>query len=129
VLSGGAQLPHDDDRFVTPKPYAMELSGGTASLKDCRRGARELTCAAHVSTFTDMSPMIQIRNVPDDLHRQLKARAALEGLSLSDFLLREARRVAERPTLTELQRRLERRERVRPRVPPARAVRKERDGR
>src|SRR5215831_13474908 len=46
-----------------------------------------------------MPKMIQLRHVPDDLHRKLKARAALEGLSLSDYLLREVRRVAERPTL------------------------------
>lgn len=74
-----------------------------------------------------MSIMIQIRNVPDDLHRQLKARAALESLSLSDFLLREVRRVAERPSLAELRRRLDQRESVRPRVSPARAVRASRD--
>lgn len=74
-----------------------------------------------------MPIMIQIRNVPDDLHRQLKARAALESLSLSEFLLREVRRVAERPSLPELRRRLDQRERVRPRVSPARAVRAERD--
>jgi len=74
-----------------------------------------------------MPTMIQIRNVPEDLHRQLKARAALESLSLSDFLLREVRRVAERPSLPELRRRLDQRARVRPRVSPARAVRAERD--
>ena len=38
-----------------------------------------------------MSKMIQLRHVPDELHRKLKARAALEGLTLSDFLLREVR--------------------------------------
>ena len=42
--------------------------------------------------------MIQIRNVPDPLHRKLKSRAALAGMSLSDYLLREIRAVAERPT-------------------------------
>ena len=42
--------------------------------------------------------MIQLRNVPDALHRKLKARAALEGLSLSDFLTREARKIAYQPT-------------------------------
>ena len=55
---------------------------------------------------SDMPRMIQLRHVPDDLHRKLKARAALEGLSLSDYLLQEVRRVAERPTLAELRRRL-----------------------
>ncbi len=43
-----------------------------------------------------MSRMIQLRNVPDELHRKLKARAATAGLSLSDFLTREARRAIER---------------------------------
>ena len=76
-----------------------------------------------------MPKMIQLRHVPDDLHRTLKARAALEGLSLSDYLLQEVRRVAERPTLAELRRRLAQRTAVTPRVPPAKAVRAEREGR
>lgn len=46
--------------------------------------------------------MIHIRNVPDALHRLLKSRAALAGISLPDYLLSEIRRVAERPTLDEL---------------------------
>lgn len=50
--------------------------------------------------------MIQLRHVPDDLHRKLKARAALAGLRLSDYLLQEVRRVAERPTIAELRSRL-----------------------
>lgn len=74
-----------------------------------------------------MSTMIQIRNVPDNLHRRLKARAALAGMSLSDYLLSEIRRVAERPTLDELRARLERRPAVTPTVPPTQAVRAERD--
>lgn len=48
-----------------------------------------------------MATMIQIRNVPDELHRRLKSCAALAGMSLSDYLLNEIRRVAERPTLEE----------------------------
>ena len=48
-----------------------------------------------------MTSMIQIRNVPSALHRRLKSRAALEGMSLSDYLLGEIRRVAERPTFAE----------------------------
>ncbi|MCB1035243.1 MAG: toxin-antitoxin system HicB family antitoxin, partial [Acidobacteria bacterium] len=39
-----------------------------------------------------MSKMIQLRNVPDDLHRAAKVRAALEGLSLSDYLTAEIRK-------------------------------------
>ena len=77
----------------------------------------------------NMSTMIQVRNVPDGLHRRLKARAAMAGMSLSNYLLGELRRVADRPTLEELRGRLARRPRVKPSVPPARAVRAERDGR
>ena len=76
-----------------------------------------------------MSKMIQLRNVPDDLHRKLKARAALEGLSLSDYLLAEARRLAQRPTLTELRERLSQRSQVKVGIPPAIAVRAERERR
>jgi antitoxin FitA len=71
--------------------------------------------------------MIQIRNVPDALHRRLKSRAALAGLSLSDYLLGEIRFAAERPTLDELRARLERRAETNPSVAPAQAVRAERD--
>jgi plasmid stability protein len=74
-----------------------------------------------------MSAMIQIRNVPDALHRRLKSRAALAGMSLSDYLLNEIREVAERPTIEELRTRLERRSGVAPSVTPAEAVRAERD--
>jgi plasmid stability protein len=48
-----------------------------------------------------MSKMIQIRDVPEQLHSTLKARAAREGTSLSDFIKRELERVAERPTMRE----------------------------
>lgn len=71
--------------------------------------------------------MIQIRNVPDALHRRLKSRAALAGMSLSDYLLGEIRQVAERPTLEELRTRLHGRSGTSPSIPPAEAVRAERD--
>lgn len=76
-----------------------------------------------------MSKMIQLRNVPESLHRTLKARAALAGMSLSDYLLDEIRRSAERPTLLELRERLKRRSPVTLRLPTTEAIRKERDGR
>ena len=76
-----------------------------------------------------MSTMIQIRHVPDPLHRKLKARAAQEGKSLSDYLLREIQRIADRPTLEELKERLALLSPVNPRVPPARIIREERDSR
>jgi plasmid stability protein len=74
-----------------------------------------------------MTTVIQIRNVPDALHRRLKSRAALAGMSLSDYLLSELRQAAERPTLDELRDRLERRAQMTPQVEPAQAVRDERD--
>jgi len=73
-----------------------------------------------------MSKMIQVRNVPDTLHRRLKARAALAGMSLSDFLLMEIRKVAEKPTPEEMLERLRRRRPVEPAEKPADAVRAER---
>jgi plasmid stability protein len=48
-----------------------------------------------------MSSMIQIRNVPDELHRELKVRSAQSGMTLSDYLLRELRGLAVRPTMNE----------------------------
>lgn len=74
-----------------------------------------------------MSRMIQIRNVPDPLHRRLKARAALEGKSLSDYLLAQIREVAERPSVEDLRARLARRSPVAASMAPALAVRVERD--
>jgi plasmid stability protein len=74
-----------------------------------------------------MAAMIQIRNVPDALHRRLKSRAALAGMSLSDYQLAELRLMAERPTLRELRERLQRRPAADPRVTPEQAIRAERD--
>ena len=50
---------------------------------------------------SDMSKMIQVRDVPEHLHGTLKSRAAREGMSLSDFIKRELERVAKRPTAQE----------------------------
>src|SRR2546425_12261713 len=76
-----------------------------------------------------MPTMLQVRNVPDTIHRRLKARAALAGMSLSDYVLAELRRSVERPTRAELLERLARRTPVAPRPRPAAAVRAERDRR
>lgn len=73
--------------------------------------------------------MVQIRNVPDDVHRELKARAALAGMSLSEYLLRELYRSVERPSREELMRRLATRSPARLRTAPADAVRAERERR
>ena len=74
-----------------------------------------------------MSKMIQLRNVPDELHKMLKARAALAGTSLSDYLIAQMQRHVEYPTLEELRQRLRARTPVRPSLRPAHVVREERD--
>ena len=76
-----------------------------------------------------MTRMIQIRNVPADVHRKLKSRAAVESSSLSDYLLKEIRNVAERPTIEELAKRLESRTTVSYRISPVRILREKRNGR
>jgi plasmid stability protein len=76
-----------------------------------------------------MSKMIQLRGVPDALHRQLKARAALEGLSLSEYLTREARKIAQRPSLEEMRERLAARPVTILKRSPTSVVREERDRR
>lgn len=76
-----------------------------------------------------MSMMIQIRNVPDALHRKVKARAAAAGMSLSDYLLQEIRRTAEMPTLEEMRERLSRMKAVKLPESPTRALRAERESR
>ena len=73
--------------------------------------------------------MIQLRNVPDALHRKLKSRAALAGMSLSDYLIAEIRRSAERPTMEELRERLAARDPVDLNESPAEALRAERENR
>ncbi len=74
-----------------------------------------------------MSKMIQIRNVPDDLHRTLKVRAAKAGMTLSDYLLSEMEQIAERPTLAEMMGRLRQREPVELDEPPDVTIRRFRD--
>ena len=73
--------------------------------------------------------MVQIRNVPETLHRKLKSRAALAGMSLSDYLLAELGRMAEWPTAEEMRQRLARLSPRNPVPSPAEAVRAERDSR
>ena len=76
-----------------------------------------------------MSKMIQLRNVPDALHRVLKARAAMSGMSLSDYLLGEIKEIAERPTLAELREILHTRKPVKAVFDSALLVREEREAR
>lgn len=70
---------------------------------------------------------VQIRNVPDALHRRLKVRAAQEGRSMSDLVLDEIRRSLDRPTRSELLERIAQRDPVE--IDSAAEVRAERDAR
>jgi plasmid stability protein len=72
-----------------------------------------------------MSKTIQIRNVPDALHRRLKASAAKLGISLSGYVLSEIREIAEKPTLADFRERLGRCEPQEFEVDTARMVREE----
>jgi plasmid stability protein len=74
-----------------------------------------------------MAKMIQVRNVPDALHRKLKARAAVAGQSLSDFLLAELARIAARPTREEMLARLHGRTPVTLKTSAAVVIRQERE--
>jgi plasmid stability protein len=73
--------------------------------------------------------MIQIRNVPDTVHRELKARAARAGMTLSDFLMDLIRQATSRPEHDVLVSRVRERARVYLEESPADAVRAERDAR
>ena len=73
--------------------------------------------------------MIQIRNVPTAVHRKAKARAAMEGLSLSDFALRALRAEVEKPTITEIAARIRLLPQVEATPTAATLVREERDAR
>jgi hypothetical protein len=55
----------------------------------------------HLGTMRGVKT-IQVRNVPDDVHRALRTRAAAAGVSLSDFALGELERVARRPPVADL---------------------------
>ncbi len=74
-----------------------------------------------------MSKMIQIRNVPEDLHRRLKVRAARAGMTLSDYLLSEIEQVADKPSLREWLETVARDEPVKLDEPPEVTIRRMRD--
>ena len=80
-------------------------------------------------TAAEKTVMVQIRNVPEGTHRTLKARAALEGMSLSDYLLREIQKLAAVPSLREFSRLLKQREPVNTSISAADLIREERDAR
>lgn len=76
-----------------------------------------------------MATMVQIRNVPEELHRQVKARAALAGMSMSEYILQEIKKSLSRPTREELLDRLSRLPEAALEPPPAAVIRRERERR
>jgi antitoxin FitA len=76
-----------------------------------------------------MTKIIRVRNVPDALHRSLKVRATMAGMSLSDYLLSEFREIAERPTLAEFRKRLQWRKPLTAMLDTSRLLREERSAR
>jgi antitoxin FitA len=84
-----------------------------------------MKCACnHVSTMK----LLQIRNIPDDLHRALKERAAREGTTMSELVLRELPRLAHKPSPEQVLTRIRERAPVGG-APAAELIRSERDGR
>ncbi len=76
-----------------------------------------------------MSTLIQIRNVPDKIHRKRTSRAALAGMSMSEYILQELKKSLERPTREELLDRLAELPEPKLRPSPAELIRAERDRR
>ena len=76
-----------------------------------------------------MSKMIQVRDVPESVHRTLKSRAAREGMSLSDFIKRELERITERPSIQEWLERTGQAKPIHGRRTPAQLIRALRDER
>ena len=74
-----------------------------------------------------MPKLLQIRNVPEAVHRKLKARAATLGMSLSEYLLLEIRLAADRPCVEEWRERLASRRRPAKKIDPTAELRRERD--
>lgn len=110
------------DRMSTPECYMTRDGAGPPA------GARpQLDMRTACSHAVRMSKMVQIRNVPDALHRKLKGRAADSGQTLSDYLLAELERLAARPTRREMLTRIHSRKRVTLKTPAATVVREERE--
>jgi plasmid stability protein len=107
---------------------AADAYGGRPRLpRLARRGGVTLDMPLACTHASHMSKMVQIRNVPDTLHRKLKVRAANSGQTLSDYLLAELVRLAARPTREEMLVRIHSRHRVTLKTPAAVVIREERE--
>ena len=79
--------------------------------------------------FDGMARMLQVRNVPDDVHARLKERAKAAGMSMSEYVLRELKELADKPSLDEIWRRAEARDSSVTLADAAQLIRDERDAR
>src|SRR4029077_18898115 len=79
----------------------------------CMSGVQMIDMSCAGGNVERMSKMIQIRNVPDEMHKMLKMQAAAAGMSLSDYIKRELGHVTEKPTMREVDARVQARGRSR----------------
>lgn len=86
-----ANEPEENRRCAVPRRSQRSRPGSACSLG-----------VMHADHYTRLMKTIQVRNVPDDVHRALRTRAASAGVSLSDFALGELERAAQRPPVAEL---------------------------
>jgi antitoxin FitA len=114
-------------RTVARREVIVESCGFMSRRPRGRLQARPIDMWIACAHASHMSKMVQIRNVPDTLHRRLKARAADSGRTLSDYLLAELERLAARPTREEMLARLHSRKRVTLKTPAAVVIREERE--
>jgi antitoxin FitA len=68
----------------------------------CMRTSQLREVSSTGFNVVDMSKMIQVRNVPDEMHRMLKMQAAAEGISMSDLIKRELGVMSDRLSFEEL---------------------------
>lgn len=124
ALSPTTRVSACECRVSSEKPEYDTLRYPT-SRSVAEHHGRHMCCTC--GTLTDMPKMIQIRNVPDELHRTLKVRAAKAGMTLSDYLLSEIEQIAEKPSLHEWLEKVSRDESVEVEEPPESIIRKMRD--
>lgn len=110
--------------FISRRAHRLRRSRAKGRAFESRLSLDMRLACTHA---TRMSKMVQIRNVPDALHRKLKVRAANSGQTLSDYLLAELERLAVRPTRHEMLTRIHGRKRVTLKTPAAAVIREERE--
>src|SRR3972149_5902103 len=101
-----------DDGACPTQPMNFRCAGTLCRRLAGPRGGVSLDMPLACTHASHMSKMVQIRNVPDTLHRKLKVRAADSGQTLSDYLLAELVRLAARPPREQVLARIHSRKRV-----------------